>query len=146
MAAYFKPKDMEIIQGTPTCMEFFRSRAPTDEIRKSLFLYRHHTSKRFILGQWITKMGVFIPILEIGSSLDDFGRDTCKRYMDLMYPEKAPQLVDGLKQAARNQEDMDEALLHDRIENKAKILKDEFGVSVHRENGTVLLPSDVATQ
>jgi hypothetical protein len=143
MFAYYDAQSMELIPGEPECLKWFKSKSPTEEARKALFLYRSQATGKFMLGAWVMVRGIFNPLLEIGSALSDFNQKTISTYLSIMYPQHQQTMQDGLRKAADNHKNAAENFDAERIENRARLLRNEFGIPARRADGTVLLPPEV---
>jgi len=142
MAGYYRVKEMELIQGTPECLRWFKSRAPNQEFRAALFIYRHHATGNFMLGRWITDRGVFAPLLQIGPDLrSDFNEKVRDEYRALCRPGLTAAAAG--RQAESNQREQDNRLAEGTIERRVRILRDELRIKGVPETGAALLPDSI---
>ena len=137
MVGHWDDKKYRLIPN-PGCMEFFRSRAPDEDLRTNVFVYQVVRKNEFVVARWISD-DLFIPITSMGSNpvLND---EIVMAYLSYCYPERAPDMAKALKQAKDNQIDLEESHEQDKRETRAKILRDEFHIKVPDHDGTCHLP------
>ena len=144
MAAFYTPNTMKVIQGEPPCLKWFRRMAPTEEIRKGLFLYVHQETMNIMLGKWITLRGVFTPLLQIGKEMSDFTEKTQGEFISIFPKEKTPRQL--AHEAKSNHESETDELRDRQIERRAKLLRDELRIKGVKDNGSVFLPDSILRQ
>ena len=143
MAGYYREKEMELIQGEPECLRWFKARAPNPDFAKGLFLYLHHATGNFMLGRWFTARGVFSPILQIGKDLRaDFTQKVRDEYLAMVHPQAGQTVKTAAQKAKDNQDRETEELGPGRIERRAKILRDECHIKAP-DTGSVFLPDKI---
>jgi hypothetical protein len=140
MVGVFDPNRMKLFPGAG-CLQYFRSHAPNDDIRKGLFVYRHMDTEKFMLAWWIGQ-SVFIPILELGAEpvLND---EVVKRYRQYCHPQDAEQAEAALKKAHDNEISLVEEMEYKARETRAQMLRDYAGIKGLPEDGTIHLPEEV---
>lgn len=142
MVGVWDPNRMQLIQGTPECLRWFRKNATDKTFGECLFLYRVIHKNLFMLGRWLAERSVFLPVMEIGPEpvLND---EVVARYLSIVRPRPEQTAQVALKQAADNQSRMDEDFRNERAEIKAKLLRDECGIKADPDDGSIFLPADV---
>ena len=123
------------------CLKVFRSRTNDPVLLATLFVYEHMQTGKFILARWIGEP-VFLPILELGDT-PHLTEEALLRFRQYCHPQAQETAAAAVKQAADNQQRLDEDLDHERREQQARLLRDEAGVKVDDRDGRVFLPAGV---
>ena len=133
----FNDDKMKLIPN-PACLQYFKSKAPDENMRTNLFVYQHMESKNFMLGSWVGG-DIFMPILELGKEplLND---DVVAAYTRYCHPESAQDLTEGLREAKSNQRRLDEDFQYNNRTERARQVRDELGIRVRDEDGCAFLP------
>ena len=143
MASFYNPNVIALVPGTPECLDWCRRSCPDKDLRGRMFVYRHVRSGNFMLAYWVSYRTLFTPILEIGTSLAAFGRLAGESFLRFVHPQREDAAAAALQQASDNARSSQESLNAERVENRARLLRDECGIRVRHEDGGVFAPTDM---
>src|SRR5512136_1036746 len=101
MAGVWDPNQMQLCEN-PGCMAFFRSRAPDDTLRDTMFIYRHMKTMKYLLARWLMEKSVFLPILELGDK-PVLTEEIVAQFIQYCHPEGQKTAVEALREASDNQ-------------------------------------------
>jgi len=141
MAGFWDDQCMKRHSDNLECLNVFRSRTNDPVLRSTLFVYEHMQTGKFILARWIGEP-VFLPILDLGDT-PRITEEALLRFRQYCHPQAQETAAVALRQAADNQQRLDEDLDHERREQQARLLRDEAGVKVDDSDGRVFLPAGV---
>ncbi len=142
MVGIWHNNSMKLHSENLECLKVFRSKTNDALLSATMFVYEHKGTGKFLLARWLAEHSVFLPILELGST-PAVTEEALLRFRQYCHPQAEETAAVALRQAADNQQRLNEDLDHERREQQAQVLREDHGLKVDDTDGRVFLPPGV---